>query len=100
MLLFYAYFERLLLNFMSRENCLDRDFCVMTDSAGPLNEPFAVPLHISLMVWGHVFQRRRVLTGVSIQSRMGADPLMMIEDFDHLASDPDIHLAFDIFAGY
>lgn len=58
-------------------------------------ETVAVPFQISLVVGGHMFRDSAVLPLPAIQTPVGSNAVVIIEDLDNSVGYPHVHLTLD-----
>ncbi len=89
----------LLLYLMGSEDRLDRNGGMRANTLRPRDEAICVPLDKFLMVLRHVIFYGTVLPRFSIEARVGAYSIIIVEDFNNVASHSDIYPMLDIFIG-
>ena len=89
----------LLLYLMGSEDCLDSNSGIRANILRPRYKAVCVPLDEFLMVLRHVIFHGAVLPRFSVKTRVGAYPIIIVEDFNNVAGHPYIYAMLDIFIG-
>src|ERR1039458_8433338 len=70
-----------------------------SDLFRPGYKTISIPLHILLVVGGHMLRNCTILTFSPVEPGMRANAMILEKDFNDLTSDANVHLMFDVFIG-